>query len=88
MGLVRSSDPNEVILDQNRRCPIFAATQILISPESCQNPENLVQASPEQQRPPLGLDPSTWTEPAPVARNPHQLLGAAGTLWVEENLWF
>lgn len=35
MGLVRSSDPNEVILDQNRRCLIFATAQILISPESC-----------------------------------------------------
>lgn len=74
MGLGRSSDPNEAILDQNRRCPIFAATQILISPEACQNPENLVQASPEQQRHPLGLDLSTRTDPAPVAKNPHQLL--------------
>lgn len=34
MGLVRSSDPNEVILDQNRRFLIFATTQILILPES------------------------------------------------------
>lgn len=74
MGLARSSGPDEVILGQNRRFQVFATKQILISPESCLNPEDLVLGSSVQERRPLGLDRSSWVDHGPAVRNQHQQL--------------